>query len=119
MKKQQAQIPLLPGMGAPVFGGVQLTPMETGKGGWDLFRPYAPVRGQQSTIWDVLDSVSDNDLGPNWKAAHDRRTALLRSRLKIGYDPDETGNCRKCGEAGRCHCGQTDAEWDARRGGRR
>ena len=90
MKHTNNTTPRLPGMGGLAFGGVQLRPMDTGKGGWDLFRPVAATNTEQPSIWATLDACEDAELHGE----------------PDGYDPDEGGNCRRCGEAGRCHCGQ-------------
>lgn len=85
MKHTQATSPQLPGMGGLAFGGVQLRPMDTGKGGWDLFRPLSSKADSgQGNIWGTLDACEDAELHG---------------------ETDGAGNCRKCGEAGRCHCG--------------
>lgn len=47
---------MLPGMGAPVFGGTVLTPMDTGKpytGKVDLWSKYTEDNHQGPTLFDV------------------------------------------------------------------
>lgn len=56
------QPPRLPGIPAPSFGGVVLRPMDTGAGGWDLFRPLGnQAHGDQLTLDEMLDIAADED----------------------------------------------------------
>jgi hypothetical protein len=55
---------LMPGMGL-AFGGVQYRPMDTGKGGWEMFQtPAANENGEQASFLDIVEAAYlDNEYG--------------------------------------------------------
>ncbi len=51
---KKSSAPTLPGLGGTLqFGGVQLKPIDTGKGGWGGFmQPKKGQSGRQPSFWD-------------------------------------------------------------------
>jgi hypothetical protein len=48
---------LIPGMGL-AFGGIQYRPMDTGRGGWDLFQTHAGNdAGEQASFLGIVEAA--------------------------------------------------------------